>query len=295
MIDKSYFESMPSFKDFKYWFTHMDRALILVWRVSTHTVVCGGVENDMYELNLAPLKDSDRDTYLAPEEFDEIDKDWNSYKLRPEYHLGHRDREDDYEGMYDALLAGSVLEMTFLKKEPTDSVIPRILKCLEWLHSTDFYKAPSSARYHDSFERGLMLHSLKVADKAAGLMAAQPFKTKCELSNAIFASLVHDWCKIGFYEPYMKNVKNEETGVWSQEQAYRYKDDRYCCLGHGATSMYIAGKFFAFSMEVATAIRWHMGAFNICNGEDSELAQANRQYPLVHLIQFADQLSITTY
>ena len=38
-----------------------------------------------------------------------------------------------------------------------------------------------------------------------------------------------------------------------------------------------------------------MGAWNITGEDQKDLNRANAVYPLVHLIQFADQLSITDY
>lgn len=46
---------------------------------------------------------------------------------------------------------------------------------------------------------------------------------------------------------------------------------------------------------MALAIRWHMGRWNVVDSEVNDLQTANENYPMVHMIQFADQLSIVNY
>ena len=38
-------------------------------------------------------------------------------------------------------------------------------KLLDWLSRTDFFTAPASAKFHNAFEGGLVLHSLNVFDR----------------------------------------------------------------------------------------------------------------------------------
>ena len=282
--DSSYFECIPKYKDFTFWFVPIDGEYYYVVDKTTGKFICKTHETSEFEL----------DYFNNTNEI--IDKDWTNYKSRPEYYLYHRSENFcvDFADLYDLLLTGSVMAMAQRKGEDPDTQIPRIVRGLKWLHSTDFYTAPSSTKYHDSCSGGLLSHTLNVVSRAVDLLKADTFST-VHFEDAVFASLVHDWCKIGLYEEYKRNVKDDKTGEWNQEISYRHKDDRTACLGHGTTSMYVASKFFTFSMEVAAAIRWHMSVWNCCESEKVELGQANRQYPLVHLIQFADQLSIVNY
>ena len=57
----------------------------------------------------------------------------------------------------------------------------------------------------------------------------------------------------------------------------------------------IANKFFKLDLAECLAIRWHMGRWNVSESEVNEFQQANEQYPLVHMLQFADRLAITAY
>ena len=59
--------------------------------------------------------------------------------------------------------------------------------------------------------------------------------------------------------------------------------------------MYLASKCFNLNLECLSAIRWHMGEYNVAQNEMNELHQCNEQFPLVQLLQFADRLSITSY
>lgn len=166
-------------------------------------------------------------------------------------------------------------------------------RCIDWLRSTDFYNAPASTRYHDSCVAGLLRHSIRVFNHGVRLMNDKAFSSVTSDSIGLVA-LVHDWCKINLYEPYMRNVKNPETGAWEQVQNYRH-NQKGLPLGHGVTSMFFASKFFRLTSEEAVAIRWHMGVWNVSDNEVNELQLCNEQFPLVHLLQFSDCLSITSY
>ncbi len=166
-------------------------------------------------------------------------------------------------------------------------------KLTEWLRSTDFYKAPASTVYHDAFVGGLLVHTLNVYNNIVALQVVPQFKD-VDIASAALVALTHDWCKIGLYEIYQKNVKNETTGQWEKVDAFRHNQTGVP-LGHGVSSMFLASKFFRLTTEEALAIRWHQGRFNVCREEINEFQRANEIYPLVHMIQFADSLSITQY
>ena len=176
-----------------------------------------------------------------------------------------------------------------------DGNTTRPLAMLKWLHSTDFYTAPASSRYHESFQHGLLIHSLRVFNALVDIMWGVPsFASKVVPSEAVLCALVHDWCKIGYYESYEKNVKNEATGQWEKQTAYRI-NQRNIALGHGVTSMFLISRFLVLSPDCALAIRWHMGEYNVADNEVNELQKANSEVPLVYLLQFADRLACTDY
>lgn len=163
----------------------------------------------------------------------------------------------------------------------------------QWIQSTDFFSAPASTRFHGSFEGGLCKHHMDVYNEAVDLLKLPKFKN-VDSTSAYLVALVHDFCKIGLYVPYMRNVKNEDTGRWEQVRAYKYDKPQYP-LGHGVASMYVAQQFMRLTREECLAVRWHMGSYSVCKNEESEYQEAADRYPLVLLLHIADRLSITAY
>lgn len=200
----------------------------------------------------------------------------------------------DNKRYYDRYLCG----VTILAGQEIDpSVDPdkwMPYKCLNWLNKTDFYHAPASGQYHDSFDGGLCYHTLQVLSNTIDLIHANKFKD-VPVYKAARVALVHDWCKIGYYESYTRNVKNDATGQWEKVVAFKKRETTTTTFGHGASSMFLAQQFFRLGMDEALAIRWHMGEYNVAPNEMNELHQANALYPICYLIQFADRLACTEY
>jgi len=233
---------------------------------------------------------------------DGILDDWKMFMRRPEYIVGRIPVEVVEEEVYDKMLIGCIMikyTRNWSKEFSDESFNPDyctkgVHAAINWLHTTDFYTAPASSRYHDCNVGGLVSHTLKVVKRMTDIMKMDTFNTKVTLEDAVFVSLIHDWCKIGLYESYMRNVK-DENGKWVQKPEFKYRDTSLTCFGHGVSSMFLAQKFFKLSIGEALAIRWHMGFCRVADSDMNELQQANETYPIVHLLQFADQLSITNY
>lgn len=230
----------------------------------------------------------------------EVLTDFQRFQLRPEYKLLHINIPttiSEFPITYGELFTGAVFTRARFHNigcNP-DEAWPQIEKYLTWLSTTDFFLAPASSRYHDSFAGGLCFHSMRVAQRIVDLMHTATFGDSSRLGDAVFCALTHDLCKINLYEPYKKNVKNEDTGVWEKVDAFRYTGKPLVNLGHGVSSMFMINKFFRLNTEEATAIRWHMGAYRVSDDEFDELQTSNEQFLLVHLLQFADQLSLVNY
>lgn len=206
----------------------------------------------------------------------------------------------------ELILQCAVLRMCPISSDPAETTIvtPQApafrqaveagLRCIAWLEQSDFFTAPASAHYHDAQPHGLLFHTLEVVNQIIDLCNCNAFKGVIK-HIAIFMALVHDWCKIGIYEPYNRNVKNEETGQWEKKIAYNYKDSRWP-LGHGETSAFLARKFFRISFEEELAIVHHMGAWA---AQDSyhinALSQANAMCPHCLMLQTADALALGTW
>lgn len=168
---------------------------------------------------------------------------------------------------------------------------------IKWLDSTDFYTAPASTQYHESFEGGLVYHSLQVYNQVLDLIKLPKFQS-VDISSAVFVALIHDWCKINIYESYLKNVK-DESGNWIKETAYRQRK-RVLSAGHGAQSVIDAillcnTPYSSLTEDEIMAIRWHMYTYDVTSYDLRPLNDCGSAIPLVHLIQFADQLAIVDY
>lgn len=286
MFTTEMFNSMKKYDDFEYWFVPKGMNSFDVIRkldnelVGTVNCLNGNIDVDkMY--------------------FKDIKNCWEWYQdSRPEYHVGichdlNNMTLEEAKTLYETLIVGCAFIRGQKNRVNPDECFKRVNKCLSWLRSGDFYEAPASTMYHESEPSGLLHHTLKVINKIHELKYVYTFKS-VNIEDAVLVALVHDWCKIGLYEMYMRNQKNEQTGQWDKVVAYRRKDF-ILPMGHGATSMWQASKCFNLSTEEALAVRWHQGRWNVCDAEVNEFQQANETYPLVHMLQFADQLAITKY
>lgn len=227
----------------------------------------------------------------------DVHMQYEHWTRRPERKVG---KLVDVEGkslgelmdMYEELLIGAWI-LKHPEEQITVGMTNRCTEMIDWLRTTDFYTAPASTQYHESFVGGLLLHSIKVYNESLWMTRLPKFKN-VSVASIAFVALTHDWCKINTYESYMRNSKNEETGQWEKVPAFK-RNLKGLTLGHGTTSMYFVSKYFNLTDDEAAAIRWHQGRWNVCDAEVNEFQRCNETYPLVHLIQFADQLSIVSY
>jgi hypothetical protein len=215
---------------------------------------------------------------------------------RPEYVVGMPipldviNTSGDNAAIYEELIIGCLL----LQYQDDEKALKVATRFLVWLRSEDFYTAPASTRFHDSEPEGLLKHSLRTVNNAIMLMGLKKFAHVVP-HEAILCAAIHDISKVGVYEQYLRNVKDEEAGTWSQVPSYRYKTSEFP-FGHSTASMYLGQKYFPdLSMEQVLALRHHMYSYGIAQSETSDLSDACSRYPLVHLIQWADQSSITLY
>lgn len=138
---------------------------------------------------------------------------------------------------------------------------------LNWLDNCDFYIAPSSTKYHNNCKGGLLAHSLNVYNAAVKIRdnmkdIALPKKAIGDITDEtlIIACLLHDLCKINYYQPSVKTWKDENAPYGNQWKKYiAYEIDDKFPLGHGEKSVLIAQQFIKLTGPEILAIRWHMG------------------------------------
>lgn len=161
-------------------------------------------------------------------------------------------------------------------------------KLLDYLtNRCDFFTAPASTRFHNSFEGGLAQHSLNVYECLVQYLARERvkevYKVSCSEETAAIVALLHDMCKIDTYVRDFRNVKNEQ-GQWEKVPTYRTEDR--LPYGHGEKSVYMISGFMRLTREEAMAIRWHMG---FSGSEDANLVgRALEAYPLAFALSTAD-------
>jgi len=224
-------------------------------------------------------------------ELTDVTQQFELFKNRPEYYVGKKvevggKRIDELMNEYELRLAGA-----FLCRKHSTVLDPGCVPAIEWLRTTDFYTAPASTQFHESYPGGLLVHTLQVYNQMCDLIQCNQFKN-VNIASATLATLCHDWCKIDLYEPYKRNVK--EDGQWKEVDAFK-RNQRGIPMGHGASSMFLISRFTGLAADEALAIRWHQGRWNVCREEMNEFQLANEKFPLVHLVQFSDQLAITDY
>ncbi|WP_028044173.1 hydrolase [Candidatus Stoquefichus massiliensis] len=161
-------------------------------------------------------------------------------------------------------------------------------KLLEFLLSkkSDFFDAPASARFHGSYEGGLLEHSLNVYDCLKDYLSRQRvqeiYGLKYNEESIAIVALLHDLCKINCYKKGTRNVK--ENGQWIQVPTFEYNDT--LPYGHGEKSVYMISGYMRLTREEAFAIRYHMG---FSGSEDSRnVGAAFEMFPLAFALSTAD-------
>lgn len=171
---------------------------------------------------------------------------------------------------------------------------------LQFLERVHFYDEPASAKFHNNYPGGLLDHSLKVYKLTSQLNKA--FKAELPEDSIIIVSLLHDLSKIGSYEIYQRNKKNE-FDQWYKALEYRKsthnsvtedtsEDQRLLlvALEHGIKSAYIASQFIKLDLEETEAIANHMTTW----GSESLQSLASTAYgnnKLAFLLHVADEYS----
>lgn len=154
-------------------------------------------------------------------------------------------------------------------------------------NKSDFFTVPASARYHSAHEGGLCEHSLNVyyclKDYVTRERVQELYGLEYSEETLAIVALLHDVCKIGCYQPGVRNVKGPD-GRWSQVPTYNFSDPMP--YGHGEKSVYVVNGFLRLSREEAFAIRYHMG---FSGSEDArQVGNAFEMYPLAFCLSVAD-------
>ncbi len=160
-------------------------------------------------------------------------------------------------------------------------------KLLDYLLSSDFFTAPASARFHSSYEGGLVDHSLNVYDCLKSYLGSPRtvdiIGTQYSDESIAIVSLLHDLCKIDVYKKGFRNVKDEK-GTWQRVDTFEYDDKMP--YGHGEKSVYIISGYMRLTREEAFAIRYHMGYSS--TEDPRNVSAAFEMFPLAFALSTAD-------
>jgi len=165
------------------------------------------------------------------------------------------------------------------KKDTTIKLIEQYLskrsyvQFTNWLvDGTDFFTAPASSCFHNSFEGGLLEHSWNVYK----LLKEKNKRYNLGLTDdSIFvAGMFHDLSKINLYE-WIPDIK-------------AYEKISHPILKHGELSVQLLKEKLRYLKENEIAmIRYHMGAFDEQEPYE-EFNNAQHKYPEVTMICCAD-------
>lgn len=162
-------------------------------------------------------------------------------------------------------------------------------KVAELMKERDFFTAPASTWFHGNYPGGLYDHSNHVFNRLWTMIALEP--NGYTVANSLVVGLFHDLCKMDFYKPTKKSVKNKETGAWEEQDVYTIEDQ--FPMGHGIKSLYLLQEYgIQLTRDEALAIRWHMGAYDVASRGPQEIVDAwMKSSPLVLFTHIADGLA----
>ena len=160
-------------------------------------------------------------------------------------------------------------------------------KLMEYLLSSDFFRAPASTRFHGSYEGGLVEHSVNVyeclRDYLSRPRAKELYGLNFSEETVAIVALLHDLCKIGVYKPGTRNVK-DDFGKWQSVPTFTFEDS--LPYGHGEKSVYIISGYMRLTRDEAFAIRYHMGFSG--NEDAASVGKALEKFPLAFAVSVAD-------
>ena len=155
-------------------------------------------------------------------------------------------------------------------------------KVIDFLEKSDFFTAPASTRFHGSYEKGLLEHSMKVYEILKDKLNKNDMHINDDTVKIV--ALLHDICKTNYYKVDYRNAKNE-MGEWVKVPYYTVEDT--IPYGHGEKSVMMLTEFIKLTNEEKYAIRWHMG-FTEPKENYQYIGIAYKKYPLALMLFEAD-------
>lgn len=168
------------------------------------------------------------------------------------------------------------------------------------LCESDFFNAPCTTQYNNSYSGGLCEHSLKVFERLFSLIEMYNLKDVVEYDSLVICGLLHDMCKMNLYEKYYKNVKEyNDNGSksdnigrfdWVSQESYKVKDDVFIYGNREETSEYMVRTFIPLKLEESVAILHHLGGSGY-DSIDVNIPKVYEKYTLATLLHCADMMA----
>jgi 23S rRNA maturation-related 3'-5' exoribonuclease YhaM len=135
---------------------------------------------------------------------------------------------------------------------------PGMENLIDHLLNSDYFTAPASTRYHNSFTGGLCLHSLKVMKMFSD--ENKLWEKSLPQDSVILCGLLHDLCKIGMYS---------ET-----DDGYLKRKD--LPAGHGTLSVSRIEEHVKLTVPEKDVILCHMSLFGAYQYRDFKVWDLHR-------------------
>ena len=153
----------------------------------------------------------------------------------------------------------------------------------EYLDQVDYFNKPLSDKYSGAYLGGLCKYALDLAFELVNMVNAYcPCKYTKE--DCIKVAFFKDLYRAELFESYMKNVKNDSTGNWEVQPAFRYRENRPTFGDIGFGSYMIAKRYITFTDEQIEAITQSSARSDYAG----DIHTIMRQYPLVTLTKMAE-------
>jgi len=167
------------------------------------------------------------------------------------------------------------------RKEPFDHFIALLERETTWLTS------PASTRYHLAEERGLLTHSVGVAETL--LRFRETLAKEISEESCVICGLFHDVGKLGM--PGKPLYLPNDNGWMVKNRGVRYKiNPDVVAMGLAVRSLYLVTQYIPLTDAEAQAIAYHDGQYI----DDNKIV-AHKEEPLTLLLHWADYWTAHIY
>ncbi len=154
----------------------------------------------------------------------------------------------------------------------------------KFLDEVDYFDKPASTQYMGAYPGGLCEHALIVAHEL-GVLCNAYYPGRYTEEDVIKVALLKDIYKATMYEAYMKNVKDDTTGQWTSQPAYKTREaNMRPVFGNAGLSSYMQIKKYVELTDEQIEAIIHASPQSF----EPDVHEVMRAYPLVTLTRMAE-------